>query len=45
MAWFLFPQARFVVIPFVIVAIYAVTILVLERRWRRIYTRQSALSV
>jgi len=34
-AWYLFPGARFVVIPFVIVAIYGVTILVLEQRWRR----------
>ena len=34
-AWYLFPDARFVVIPFVIVAIYAVTIVVLEQRWRQ----------
>ena len=33
-AWYLVPGHRFVVIPAVIVAIYAVTILVLERRWR-----------
>jgi hypothetical protein len=33
-AWYLFPDARFVVIPFVIVAIYGVTIVVLEQRWR-----------
>jgi hypothetical protein len=31
-AWYLFPTARFVVIPAVIVAIYLVTILVLVRR-------------
>lgn len=32
--WYLFPALRFVVIPAVIVAIYAVTIIVLEARWR-----------
>jgi hypothetical protein len=32
--WYLFPTCRFVVIPAVIVAIYAVTIMVLEARWR-----------
>ncbi len=35
-AWYLFPDGRFVVIPFVIVAIYGVTIVVLEQRWRRL---------
>ncbi len=35
-AHYLFPQQRFVVIPLVIVAIYAVTIVVLEQRWRRV---------
>ncbi|MHB8153289.1 MAG: DUF7010 family protein [Vulcanimicrobiaceae bacterium] len=34
--WYAFPNDRFVVIPAVIVAIYAVTIYVLERRWRSI---------
>ena len=34
--WYLFPTLRFVVIPAVIVAIYAVTIIVLEARWRGI---------
>jgi hypothetical protein len=33
-AHYLFPQQRFVVIPLVIIAIYAMTIVVLERRWR-----------
>lgn len=33
-AWYLFPTQRFTVIPAVIVAVYAVTIVVLERRWR-----------
>lgn len=32
--WYVFPQHRFVVIPLVIVAIYLVTIRVLEMRWR-----------
>jgi hypothetical protein len=31
-AWYLFPKDRFVVIPLVIVAMYAVTIVVLKRR-------------
>ena len=34
--WYLFPLARFVVVPAVIVAVYGVTIVVLELRWRRI---------
>lgn len=32
-AWLLLPDARFVVIPAVIVAIYLVSIVVLQRRW------------
>ena len=34
--WYLFPLTRFVAVPAVIVAVYAVTIIVLEVRWRRI---------
>ena len=37
-AWYAFPDHRFVVIPAIIVAIYAVTIFVLERRWRALET-------
>jgi hypothetical protein len=33
-AWYLYPEDRFVVIPFVIVAVYLVTIVILERRYR-----------
>jgi len=33
-AWYLLPLERFVAIPFAIVAVYAVTIVVLEQRWR-----------
>ena len=33
--WYLFPALRFVVVPAVIVMIYAATIIVLEARWRR----------
>ncbi len=33
--WYLLPQQRFVAIPFAIVAIYAITIIVFEQRWRR----------
>ncbi len=36
-SWYLFPNHRFVAVPAVIVAVYAVTIVVLETRWRRIY--------
>ena len=32
--WYVFPLHRFVVIPAIIVVLYLVTILVLERRWR-----------
>jgi len=35
-AWYAFPTQRFVVIPFLIVALYVATILVLEYRWRAI---------
>lgn len=35
-AWYLFPHFRFIAVPAVIVAIYAVTIVVLEGRWRHI---------
>lgn len=35
-AWYAFPQQRFVIIPFTIVAIYLVTIIILEQRWRRL---------
>ena len=35
--WYVFPLSRFVVVPAVIVAVYAVTIIVLEVRWRRIH--------
>lgn len=37
-AWFLFPTQRFTVIPAVIVAVYVVTIVILERRWRALAT-------
>ncbi len=36
-AWYLWPTARFVAIPAVIVMVYAVTIIVLEARWRRMH--------
>lgn len=32
--WYAFPQQRFVAIPFTIVAVYAFTIVVFEKRWR-----------
>ncbi len=35
--WYAFPLSRFIVVPAVIVAVYAVTIIVLEARWRRIH--------
>src|ERR1700761_2312896 len=35
-SWYLFPHHRFVIIPAVIVGVYAFTIVVLERRWRRL---------
>jgi hypothetical protein len=35
-SWYLFPSFRFIAVPAVIVAIYVVTIIVLESRWRRI---------
>jgi hypothetical protein len=35
-SWYWIPNYRFVAVPVVIVAVYAVTIVVLEARWRRI---------
>ncbi len=35
--WYVFPHVRFIAVPAVIVTIYAVTIVVLEARWRRIH--------
>ncbi|MCV2352673.1 hypothetical protein LNV09_00710 [Paucibacter sp. B2R-40] len=34
-AWYVFPEQRFVVIPAIIVGVYIVSIVVLERRWRQ----------
>jgi hypothetical protein len=42
-AWYVFPHDRFVVVPAVIVAVYAVTIYIMERRWRSINRSQSEL--
>ena len=41
-SWYLFPGFRFIAVPAVIVAIYAVTIVVLEARWRRIQRAQQS---
>ena len=35
-AWYLFPEGRFVAVPTVIIAVYVVTIVLLEARWRRV---------
>ena len=43
-AWYLFPEYRFVVIPAIIVGIYIVTIIVLERRWREVNGAVQAVS-
>lgn len=37
-AWFLWPEQSFVVIPMIIIAIYIVSIRVLESRWRKLPT-------
>src|ERR1035437_391000 len=34
-SWYLFPSFRFIAVPAVIVVIYAVSIVILEARWRR----------
>ncbi|GGY76656.1 hypothetical protein GCM10011613_21440 [Cellvibrio zantedeschiae] len=41
-AWYLFPQHSFVAIPAVIIGVYAVTIFILENRWRKINNLQAA---
>jgi hypothetical protein len=40
--WYAFPLSRFVAVPAVIVAVYAVTVVVLEVRWRRIHRAETA---
>jgi hypothetical protein len=42
--WYLFPHVRFVSVPVVIVGIYAITIFVLERRWRGINLAQQVVA-
>lgn len=42
-AWYSFPHARFVAVPAVIVGVYAITIFVLERRWRGISRAQQVV--
>jgi hypothetical protein len=36
LTWYVFPGARFVAVPLVIVVLYAITIVILEQRWRRL---------
>lgn len=42
-AWYLAPHHRFVVIPAVIVGVYAITIVILEQRWRGV-SRSAAVT-
>ena len=42
--WYLFPDMRFVSIPLVIVAVYLVTIFVLEKRYLEVNARQALFS-
>ncbi len=42
-AWYVYPEKRFVVIPFIIVALYVFTIVILERRWKIIQSYQHAI--
>jgi Family of unknown function (DUF7010) len=44
-SWYLAPHHRFVVIPAAIVAVYAVTIVVLKLRWRRLTVNACMQSV
>ena len=43
-AWLAFPEHRFVAVPLVIVAVYAGTLVVLERRWRGLQPSAAAPS-
>jgi len=45
LAWYVAPNHRFVAIPAVIVGVYAVTIVVLERRWRAVQALSKAQEV
>ncbi len=36
--WYLLPELRFVAIPMAIVAIYLITLVVLEKRWRNVHS-------
>lgn len=40
-AWYIFPQQSFIIVPVVVVIIYAFTICALEYRWRKIITTQN----
>jgi len=44
-AWYVAPHQRFVAIPAVIVGVYAVTIVILEQRWRALGGRTAATIV
>ena len=44
-AWYAFPDARFVAVPLAIVAVYAATIVVLELRWRDLQRAKRACSI
>lgn len=43
-AWYLFPDQCFVVIPLVIVAVYLLTIFILEQRWREVNDAQHGVA-
>ncbi len=43
--WYLFPTQRFVLLPAAILVVYAVTIVVLERRWRATRQAQGAAAL
>jgi len=36
LAWYVFPEHRFITIPFIIIVIYAITIFVLEKRYQNL---------
>lgn len=40
-AWYAFPEQHFQVIPAIIVVIYVITILVMEKRWRNVNEQKS----
>ncbi len=43
-AWFVFPEHRFIVIPFIVVIIYLISLVVLHKRWLQVNKVNSSIN-